>query len=169
VGGLALSFWRHPRFTKDVDVLVMLGDTDVAQLIEDLVAAGFRAKRPEPLLRLADAEFLQFLYEPPDTFLDVQVDLLLVCNEYQRQAIQRRVPAAASELGFEVDVLACEDLILHKLLAGRIIDLMDAAALLRANRATMNLAYLRRWIREQELEADFARIWGEAFPDEPMA
>ncbi len=46
---------------------------------------------------------------------------------------------------------------------------MDAAALLRANRSTIDFAYLQRWIREQALEADFARIWGEAFPDEPMA
>lgn len=169
MGGLALSFWKHPRFTKDVDVLVMLGDTNVAQLIEDLTAAGFRAKRAEPLLRLAGAEFLQFLYEPPESFLDVQVDLLLVCNEYQRQAIQRRVPAAGSELGFELDVLACEDLILHKLLAGRIIDFMDAAALLRANRDVIDFAYLGRWIQEKALETDYARIWAEAFPNEPMA
>ena len=63
----------------------------------------------------------------------------------------------------------CEDLIVHKLLAGRIVDLMDAAALLRANRATIDFAYLRRWIHEQALETDFARIWGEAFPGEPMA
>jgi hypothetical protein len=57
----------------------------------------------------------------------------------------------------------------HKLLAGRIIDLMDAATLLRANRTAIDFAYLRRWIQEKALDADYARIWAEAFPDEPMA
>ena len=28
MGGLALSLWRHAQFTKDVDVLVALGDTN---------------------------------------------------------------------------------------------------------------------------------------------
>jgi len=64
-------------------------------------------------------------------------------------------------------VLATGDL--HKLLAGRIIDLMDAAALLRANRAAIDFAYLGRWIQEKALDADYARIWAEAFPNEPRA
>ena len=73
---------------------------------------------------------------------------------------------ASAELGFEVNLLACEDLILHKLLAGRMIDLADAAALLRANRATIDLAYLRQWIEANQLNSDLARVWDEAFPGE---
>ena len=38
-----------------------------------------------------------------------------------------------SGLDVTLDVLACEDLLLHKLLAGRVIDRVDAAALIRAN------------------------------------
>jgi hypothetical protein len=167
MGGLALSYWRHPRFTKDIDVLVALGGVDVAALVDHLATAGFRAKRGDPLVRLSNAEFVQLLYEPPDAYLDVQVDLLLVLNDYQRQALERRVPISANEVGFEFHVLACEDLILHKLLAARIVDLMDAAALLRANRSTIDFVYLHHWLKEKGLSSDFARVWQEAFPGEP--
>jgi hypothetical protein len=168
MGGLALSFWKHPRFTRDVDILVALGDTHVATLMGHLIAAGFRAKRADPIVRLADAEFLQVLYEPAGSFLEVQADLLLARNEYQRHAVERRVPAAPAELGFDLRVLACEDLILHKLLAGRVIDLADAAAILRANRGAIDLTYLLRWVHEHELDGDFARIWQEACPSQPV-
>ena len=65
-----------------------------------------------------------------------------------------------------VDMLACEDLILHKLLAGRIIDLADAAALLRANRETLDLGYLRSWAARLDLTGHLAEVWQEAFPGE---
>jgi len=63
--------------------------------------------------------------------------------------------------------LACEDLILHKLLAGRVIDLADAAALLRANRETLDLNYLNRWASHLEVDGGLAGVWKEAFPERP--
>ena len=59
--------------------------------------------------------------------------LLLAKSDYARQAIERSVTLPAEALGFEVQVLSCEDLIVFKLLAGRLIDRADAAALLRTN------------------------------------
>src|SRR5438094_576568 len=86
-----------------------------------------------------------------DVDLLVQVDLLLADSPYHREALARRIPATVGDL--EVSVLACEDLVLHKLLAGRIIDRADVAALLRANREALDSAYLRRWSRELSLDA----------------
>jgi hypothetical protein len=42
-------------------------------------------------------------------------------------------------LDIELDVLTCEDLIVHKLLAGRLVDRADAATLLRVNRADLDI------------------------------
>jgi hypothetical protein len=59
-------------------------------------------------------------------------------------------------------------LILHKLLAGRLIDRVDAAALLRANRPAVDLAYLLRWAEELDVMGDLAETWSEAFPGERL-
>ena len=68
---------------------------------------------------------------------------------------------ALPDLDIEVAILACEDLILHKLLAGRMIDLADAAALSWANRETLDLDYLNRWGARLEVSGDLARVLKE--------
>ncbi len=95
--------------------------------------------------------------------MSVAVDLLLVHTDYHREALMRRLKVQLPELSRPVYVLACEDLILHKLSAGRIIDLADVAVLLRANRDTLDLPYLTRWAMELEVTADLVRVWKEAF------
>jgi Nucleotidyl transferase AbiEii toxin, Type IV TA system len=164
LGGLAV--WKHARFTKDIDLLVSLGNTNTDELLCNLIDAGFQAKPGEPLLKIDETEFLQLSYEPEDTYLEVQIDLLLVRTRYQQEAIQRRIPVDSTELGFQIDVLACEDLIVHKLLAGRLIDLADSHALLRENRSSLDVEYLARWIDELRLRAEFEKAWEEAFPGE---
>ena len=166
LGGLALAIWKHPRFTKDVDLLVALGNTNTDDLLRNLIDAGFRARRNEPFVKIDDPEFLQLAYQPEDSFVEVQIDLLLVRTEYQEEAIGRRIPVDSAELGFEIDVLACEDLIVHKLLAGRMIDLADCHALLRENRSSLDIAYIVQWVDKLGLGAEFKKAWEEAFPGE---
>lgn len=64
MGAVALSIWKHPRFTKDVDLLVAISGEETNRLIEVMTNEGFRSKRPNPLVRVGEAEFLQFLYKP---------------------------------------------------------------------------------------------------------
>ena len=82
--------------------------------------------------------------------------------------MQRRIPVQLPDLDVQVAVLTCEDLILHKLLAGRIIDRADAAALLRANRESLDLGYLRRWATQTGTPPELTEVWGEAFPGESL-
>jgi hypothetical protein len=166
MGGLAVSNWRHVRFTQDVDILIGIDRSQADRVIAILAAAGIRAKRPDPLVILEDAEFIQLYYEPPDTYLEIQVDLLLAKSEFLQQALQRRVATTGSEFGVDVDVVSVEDLIILKLLAGRILDRVDAAYLLRFNRERINMAHLLKWIAQFKLGQVFAEIWPEAFPGE---
>ena len=65
-------------------------------------------------------------------------------------------------------VLACEDLIVFKLAAGRIIDFADAAALLRANRSLIDFTLLRSECQQLLLATELDQVWHEAFPDAAM-
>ena len=137
MGGLALSVWKHVRATQDVDLLVGLGETPVDEVLARATDCGFRPKHNPPTLLLGSFQVLQLEIEPEDSFIAVQVDLLLVDLAYHREALDRRVRIILPQVEREICVLGCEDLVLHKLLAGRIIDLADCAALLRANRDTL--------------------------------
>lgn len=166
MGGLALTHWGHIRSTQDVDLLIALSGVRTQSLLARLASVGFRSKRGNPLIRLEDPEFIQLWYEPPGAVLEIQIDLLLADTPFHRQAVERRVALPESALGFELDVVSCEDLMVLKLLAWRILDRVDVAELLKANRATLDYGYLGGWVRDRKLEQRFAEAWNDAFPGE---
>ena len=166
MGGLAMSAWKHLRFTDDVGLVIGAGEAMSRDVVKGLVAAGIRTKRPDPLIRIDDARFLQLLYQPPGLFLEIQIDLHLATSEFHRQAVERRVPLAATELGFETAVLSCEDLILFRLQADRILDRLDVAALLRINRESLDLSHLAHLSKRLRLARGFRNAWSEAFAKE---
>jgi hypothetical protein len=168
LGGLALAVWKYPRFTKDVDVLVALENADKNDLLAALRLVGFTPKRGDGIVRLGEFELLQMLYTPLDALVDVQVDVLIAKDDYQYAALDRAVSAVIAEFDEPIRVLSCEDVVIHKLLAGRIIDRADAAALLRANRRSLDFDYMLQWIGEKKVAAEFAEVWREAFPDEAL-
>lgn len=168
MGGLSLAAWNYIRATRDVDFLIAVDSTTVEPVIEQLRKHGCRPKKWPPLITVGDHVFMQFLYTPPEEFYEVQFDLLLAETALQKSAIDRRVRRSLPGLDRPIDVLDCDDLILFKLLAGRMIDRADAAMLLRENRDVIDVAYLQDWVKRQKLEADYAEIWREAFPGEEV-
>jgi nucleotidyltransferase AbiEii toxin of type IV toxin-antitoxin system len=161
MGGVALAVWNHPRATRDVDLLIGVDSINFEPVVDQLRRNGCRPKRSPPLLSVGALHFAQFLYTPPGEIYDVQFDL-------QKSAIARRVTRDVPGVSRTIDVLACDDLILFKLLAGRMIDRADAATLLRENRDTIDFDYFLTWVGRLELTTGFAEIWAEAFPGENM-
>jgi hypothetical protein len=168
MGGIALASWKYVRATRDVDLLVGLEGKSVDELLEQLRAAGIRPRRQPPVVNLGRLRMIQCIYEPPDKFLDVQIDLLLAECPYQLQALTRRVPEQLAGLDVSVFVLACEDLILHKLLAGRVIDRVDCVSLIRLQRETLDWTYLQKWSEHLSVSQELQDAWQEAFPGEVM-
>jgi hypothetical protein len=164
MGGIALAAWEHVRATHDVDLLIGLERAHGARIVQHMEAAGFKTKRYPPVMQLGRLDLVQFLYNPPDTLLDIQVDLLLGESEYQRAALSRRVATRLPGLDVELFVLSCEDLIVYKLLAGRILDVADCAALLVANRGALDWSYLARWSQSLGLTRELSDVWKRAFP-----
>jgi hypothetical protein len=166
MGGIALARWQHVRATRDVDLLLALGNLELDQVLASLRAGDVHSKHTPPVVRVGSLNLVQLSYEAPETFLPVQIDLLMAETPYHHAALARRVSTQIPELQLDVAVLTCEDLILHKLLAGRLIDRADATALLRANRPTLEMPYLTQWLTRLGLDDSFGEIWSEAFPGE---
>ena len=136
IGGLAANrFRRSPRHTDDVDLLLADAGPGLETLESTLTAAGWSVQRADPmgdLLRVRHAEF-------------GRVDLLVAGTAYQHEALQRalaaveRVPGAGT-----VPALTVEDVIVHKLIAGRYRDLADIEEILESN-PTLEEHYIERW------------------------
>ena len=65
-------------------------------------------------------------------------------------------------MGFSIQVLRCEDLIILKFMAERIIDLADAAELLRANQATIEFELLDRLATQSDTTEQLEQLKQEA-------
>jgi hypothetical protein len=167
MGGVAVAYWGHVRATQDVDLLIQIEPGETEAVLHALAEGGIHPKRHPPVLPIGPIHLLPLLYRPPGTFVDLRIDLLFAESEYQRLALARRVTARVPGLDLDVAVLTCEDLIIHKLIAGRILDRIDVAALLRRHRATLDFAYLREWIDRLALTAEWTEVWSGAFPGEP--
>jgi hypothetical protein len=168
IGGMAMSAWNHLRYTRDVDFLVQAEGAKVDELIATVGAAGFKPKRWPPILQIDDQQIVQFDFLPPEGLLPFRLDILIAGSPYQQEALSRRVKKDLPWLDRPVEVLRPEDLVLLKLYAGRVIDRADAAMLLRENRDAIDFEYLKGWVHRQKLDAEYAEIWDEAFPGEPL-
>ena len=167
MGGVALASWNHPRATRDIDLLISATRGDVESLVSQLAESGIRPKRHPPLNTVGDLAFVHMLFSPPDVFYDVQLDLMLAESELQRLSLSRRVTRIVPGIDGAIDILSCEDLLLFKLISGRLIDLADAAMLLREN-LDLDRSYLSEWLGRLGLTAEAQKVWHEAFPGDPF-
>ncbi|MFM8985917.1 MAG: nucleotidyl transferase AbiEii/AbiGii toxin family protein [Planctomycetia bacterium] len=164
VGGLALTAWRHARYTRDADVLVAIDHSRVTELVEALTAAGFSPRHVPPLRVIDGQGIVQFTFRPPEALLPFQFDVLLAAGDFQRAAVARAVawPEPSGSLG--IRVVRADDLVVLKLLAGRIIDRADAAMLLRENRAEIDFSRLQDEVVRQGVTREYREAWQAAFP-----
>jgi len=155
IGGQAVLVHGRPRLTEDIDVTLGAAPDRLADL---LAATGRLGLVPLP------PHFERFVRETfvlpcRDPATGMRVDFIFSTTPYERQAIDRAVRVQVGGEG--VCVVTAEDLILHKLFAGRARDLEDAESVVRRTGRELDWAYLDRWA------AEFSRIAGrEALPDQ---
>lgn len=135
IGGIALSRWGVVRATYDVDIKVVVPDTDYARIrttIESAFPQRARQNGPEnPLI-------------VPVVVGQVIVDFLLALPGYEEQIIERAVLQDFG--GWSAWICSAEDLIIQKVVAGRVKDWMDVDALLSERLADLDEAYIEDWI-----------------------
>jgi predicted nucleotidyltransferase len=116
LGGLAVSVWTEPRFTRDIDLAVAVRtDVDAERLVRNLSEAGYRVLatvEQKAAARLATARLLP----PGESAEGLVVDLLFASS-----GIEPEIVSATTEIdigaGVPVPVARIGHLIALKLLA----------------------------------------------------
>lgn len=163
MGGIAVAAWNYLRNTRDVDLLVGVAPSDLESTLRQLSDAGIKPLHDPPLMRIGQSNIVQLSFQPPGRFMDVRIDLFIAESDYHKRALSRRISISLPGMDTPVCILSCEDLILFKLLAGRLIDRSDCAHLLRANRDTLDRVYLKDWTLKLQLGNELREVWREAF------
>lgn len=118
VGGYAVAFHGHPRYTKDIDIWIWIDPANAKRIIQVLQQFGFAS------LGLAEQDFLTEdliiqLGIPPN-----RIDLLTTIPGVEfRECYATRIPQIID--GVQVDFIDAEHLIKNKIASGRAQDIAD--------------------------------------------
>ena len=141
IGGVAVAQWGFPRATNDVDIKVLVPNTDYA---------GVRAALLKRFPERARVDVPENPFIVAVTVDKVIVDFLLTLPGYEEQIIER---AERRDFGgISAWLCSVEDLIIQKVVAGREKDWLDLEALLLEQYGKLDDAFIDGWL-EQFAEA----------------
>jgi hypothetical protein len=143
IGGQAVLLYGEPRLTKDIDITLGVGPERLPDVVEMVEVLKWK------VLVEAPEEFVHQTMVLPcsEPVAGVRVDFIFSSSAYERQAMERvrRVPIGKAQVRFA----SVEDLIIHKLIAGRPRDLEDVRCILIKNRE-LDARYIRHWLKQFE-------------------
>lgn len=142
IGGQAVLLHGEPRLTQDIDVTLGIAPDGISKILDAAEEADLRILPEDPDGFVTETFVLPC--EEPGTGL--RVDFIFSTTPYEAQAIDRAVEVEIQDES--VRFAAAEDLILHKLFAGRPRDMEDAVGVVRRKGKEMDWEYMRRWAGE---------------------
>jgi len=141
IGGVAAGLLGTARATHDVDVLVVIDESEWAEFLSHASASGFEQRIPDALDFARDSRVLLMVHRASG----VEVDVTFGALDFERDVIARSKPVKVSRLS--IPVSTPEDLIILKAIPRRPNDLADIAELLH-HHPQLNVGRIRRIVAE---------------------
>lgn len=122
VGGYAVSFHGHPRYTKDIDVWVEMSEENATRIVEAIALFGLRSPDIQPPDFIKPDHIIQLGYEPR------RIDILTTIPGVEfAECYPKRISADMD--GVNVDFIDLNNLKQNKRASGRHQDLADVEKL----------------------------------------
>ncbi len=151
IGGQAVLLYGEPRLTKDIDITLGIG-----------------ADKLEIIIELAKSLKLSILVKDPETFVQktmvlpvldeksgIRADLIFSNSAYEQSAM-KRVNRITLE-GLEINFASLEDVVIHKMVAGRPRDIEDVKSILLKNPA-YDKKYIIKWLSDFDVSLDMNSV-----------
>jgi hypothetical protein len=151
IGGVAASLLGRPRFTQDIDALILLEEDRWERFLEAGTRFGFVARISNPAAFARRSRVFLVHHEPTG----VDVDIALVGLPFEEESIANRKWIKIGRLFLPTPIP--EDLIIMKAVAHRPQDMADISALVDAN-PKLDMRRIRRWVKEFSTALDMPDI-----------
>lgn len=140
IGGQAVLLYGEPRLTRDIDITLGI---DIDKL--DIVISVFSQAGFSPIPK----DIIQFVKETnvlplEDIITGIRADCIFSFSPYERQAITRacRIEIDAVSVAYA----SPEDVIIHKMFAGRPRDVEDVKGIIN-RRPDLDQNYIHDWLK----------------------
>jgi len=152
IGGQAVLVYGRPRLTRDIDITLGI-DTDDFVLVEKACK-----KLNLKILPEKPEEFAKETRVLPgeETMSKIRVDFVFSYSEYEKQALERTRNVLIGD--YPVKFASCEDVIIHKMVAGRAVDEEDVRSILIKNKGVIELKYVKKWLSEFSRQSEHKGI-----------
>lgn len=154
IGGQAVLVYGEPRLTRDIDITLGMGVDGLDRVKKIIKAIGLKS-----LVEKEKAFVERNMVLPTlDKKSGIRVDFIFSFSPYERQAIGR---ARDIKLGRSlVRFASLEDVVIHKMIAGRARDLDDVKSILLKN-PKYDLFYIKKWLKEfdKSLGGKFLKVF----------
>lgn len=140
IGGLAVQRWGEPRFTRDADLTLLTGFGGEADFIKSLMAE-FAPRRADAEDFAAQSRVLLLRAEN-----GVDLDVALGALPFEQRVIDRASDYEFRD-GCRLPTCSAEDLVVHKVFAGRERDWADVRGVLDRQHGKIDLALVRRELK----------------------
>ncbi|MDH4273236.1 MAG: nucleotidyltransferase [Candidatus Aminicenantes bacterium] len=156
IGGQAVLLYGEPRLTKDIDITLGIGVDRLGDMrgLVDRLSLKYLTADVEAFVR--DTMVLPVIEEKSG----IRVDFIFSFSPYEKQAIERArdIPFGKTAVKFA----ALEDVIIHKMIAGRPRDIEDVQSVLLKN-PRYDSHYIEKWLAE--FDAALEKKYLEIFAD----
>jgi hypothetical protein len=133
IGGVALQRWGEPRFTQDVDLTLLTGFGAEEEYVDALLQEFKPRRRDAKEFALKHRALLI------ETRNGIGVDAALGALPFEERTVQR-ASEWTWEPGRSLTICSAEDLLVHKVFAGRDQDWADAERVLTRQYGKLDLA-----------------------------
>ena len=142
IGGQAVLLYGTPRLTRDIDITLGI-DVDKFLSIKNLCKKlnfNILPKNPEGFAKSTNVLPVE------ESKLKIRIDFIFSFMPYEKQAIEKAKKVLID--GYPVKFASCEDVIIHKMFAGRAIDEEDVKNILTKNKNKIDFKYIGKWLLE---------------------
>jgi len=157
-GGSAVGFWGYIRTTMDIDIVIQIYGKQINTFLQDIEKEAYvdigEAKRS-----ILNRSMFNIILN--NTCFKVDIIPLDDKNNYELEKFKRRINIEFHNR--DIFVTSPEDLIISKLLWGKSAggserQLRDSESIYKLNRGTLDLNYIKKWVKILNIEDEFNKI-----------
>lgn len=147
IGGQAVLLYGEPRLTRDIDITLGVGTDRINELLAIVQELSLK-----PLPKDIEAFVRQTMVLPAlDEAIGIRVDFIFSFTPYETEAIKRAKKIIIMDQ--VVSFASPEDVMIHKIFAGRPRDIEDVRAIMLKN-PEIDAQYIRSWLKEFDTSSE---------------